>query len=238
MTYDRSKRMFDEPHSPAHIDKIVAAGNRDKGKFLKPQYAQSYLMQMRIVGSLPHTTRVIEVGPGEEFVARNMRSLGYEYHTIDKSDLHNPTMVADFADFDASPLAAAYDAACAFQVLEHFPYEQFKPLLRKLASMSKRHVVISLPYSCNGERVTKTFCRGQAYSSSKSEKFTPTNLPNRVYRPEFVAEFPWAVHYWEIGRQGFPLSRILADVGAAGLKVYQHLHGHNPYHYFIKAGVV
>ena len=101
--------------------------------------------------------------------------------------------------------------------------------------MSKKNVVISLPYSCQGYKRTYNKWKGQNNQIFEKEEnhFEATNLPNRKYRKEYMKEFPWAVHYWEIGRQGFPLSKILSDIESTNLTILKKSHSPNPYHYFI-----
>jgi hypothetical protein len=50
-----------------------------------------------------------------------------------------------------------------------------------------------------------------------------------------MEEFPWAVHYWEIGRRPHLLRSVLKDFGSTGLKIIDTFHSDNPFHYFILA---
>lgn len=233
MTYDRSVKLFDEPHAPVELEKQVQHGKINRGKFLSKAHAGSYLVQMQTIHEL-NIKRCFEVGPGEAFVARNMKALGYTYDTLDFEAAHNPTIVADFAKFDVTPLKSKYDISCAFQVLEHFPFEVFPNLINKLMTVSEKYVFISLPYSCQGVSVHTTTHFGQHNETDEeTSRFYPTNLPKRVYRDAYAEEFPWAVHFWEIGRQGFPLERIMKTLVSCGLSVRQSFHAPNPFHYFI-----
>ena len=225
--------MFDEPDSPANLAKSM--GKATRGKFLMSSYTYSYITQIQELHKL-RAKSIIEVGPGEEFTANSLRMLGVRYDTLDRCDFYGSTIIEDFATFDPEPYSKSYEATCAFQVLEHFPYDKFTYLLDKLVLMSSGHILISLPYSCKGTRTTTLNWKGQVPTKeNKTEKFTATGLPNRKYRPEFIKEFPYAVHYWEIGRQGFPLSKVFKDIENCGLKIDDHFHGPNPYHYFIRA---
>ena len=79
-----------------------------------------------------------------------MKSLGIHYDTIDIYEASNPTFLSKLEDFDESCLVDKYNLVCAFQMLEHSPYEQFVSNLEKMVAMSDRYVFISLPYSCWG----------------------------------------------------------------------------------------
>lgn len=234
MAYDRSVKMFDEPYAPVELEKAVAEKTINKGKFLSRAHADSYLCQMRTLKALEGVKSILEIGPGEGFAARNLRELGYEYDTLDFEGAHEPTIRADFRALDPETVSRRYDVVCAFQVLEHFPYQEFPAHLARLRALSTQYVFISLPYSCRGFSVRLNLQNGQ--SKRKNRRFDfyrGTNLPNRSYRPEFVKEFPWAVHYWEIGRKGFKLRRVLRDIEACGLKIQARFHAANPFHYHI-----
>lgn len=234
MSYDRSIKIFDEAHAPVLLDKMVNEKDINKGKFLSKAHAESYLCQMQTIRNLKNVNRILEIGPGEGFCARNLRELGYEYHTLDFEGAHEPTIKADFQSFDPQTITQKYDITCAFQVLEHFPYDEFKKHINALFEMSNRYVFISLPYSCRGFSINLNFQNGQKVRLTRRIDFyIKTNFPNRKYRPEYMEEFPWAVHYWEIGRKGFNLKKVLADIESCGLKIIKRFHSPNPYHYFV-----
>ena len=231
--YDRSIKAFDEPHSPEKLDQMRSDSALNKGKFLIEAHSGSYLTSMQTIRKTK-VTSVLEVGPGEGFVARNMASLGITFDTLDFEGANNPTIQADFSKFDPTPYAGKYEMTCAFQVLEHFPFEDFPRLMEKLATLSSKYVLISLPYSCRGFRLRLRVHQGQSPRWNKVYNFyRPTDKPNRKYRPEYMQEFPWAVHYWEIGRKGFKLDHVLDTIAGTGLKVTSRFHGPNPYHYYM-----
>ena len=234
IAYDRSTKIHDEPHPPVVLEQQRANRTLNRGKFLTESHAGSYLKQMQTIAKLDDVQSVFEVGPGAHFVARNLRELDYVYHTLDFEDIHSPTIVADFSSFDPASVSEQYDLACAFQVLEHFPFEDFTRLIDKLQALSKKYVFISLPFSCRGMRFRKIVHHGQNNTEIEEEElFEPSRLPNRRYRDEFMREFPWAVHYWEIGRIEFSLEHVIKKLQSSGLQIREQFHGPNPYHYFI-----
>ena len=83
MPYDRTIKLFDEPHAPIVLDQMVSKKTINKGKFLSPAHSESYLLQMQTISNLKDVNSILEVGPGEGFVARNLRDVGYEYDTLD-----------------------------------------------------------------------------------------------------------------------------------------------------------
>jgi hypothetical protein len=234
MTYDRSIKMFDEPHAPVLLEKLVTEKSINKGKFLSKEHSESYRCQMQTISSLHGIQSILEVGPGEGYCARNLRQLGYLYETLDFEEAYEPTIKADFRSLDASTIPQRYDLTCAFQVLEHFPYDEFAKHLGVLRDLSNKYVFISLPYSCRGFSISFNLHSGQRMGPMRRfDCYIRTNLPNRKVRPEFKEEFPWAVHHWEIGRKGFGLKKVLGDIESCGLKIKKRFHSPNPFHYFI-----
>ncbi|GBE30037.1 MAG TPA: hypothetical protein ENH10_04520 [Bacteroidetes bacterium] len=233
--YDRNIKMYDEPHTPVALERQLLAGKLNKGKLITEQHNNSYYLQMKTIKDLK-IKHVLEIGPGESFIPKYMKSIGIQYDTLDIVPSTNPTYLSRLEDADPSMIRKRYGAVCAFQVLEHSPYDRFSSNLAKMAALSRNYIVISIPYSCFGFRLSfKTF-RGQGKRSKyELSRYFPKNLPNRKYRPEYIKEFPWACHYWELGREGFPLSRIKNDIISQRLRIIDTFHSDNPFHFFIIA---
>lgn len=233
--YDRRKKMYDESHSPETLDMVLKKGALNKGKFLTAAHHNSYYLQMLTTHELK-VDSVLEIGPGENFAANYLRTLGINYDTMDIVEHSQPTILGRLEELDERNYLRRWQLVCAFQMLEHSPYELFVENIRKMAAMSDRYVFISLPYSCFGFRLSLNIAFGQNRRFSKSiAMYIPLFKRNRKYREEYIKEFPWAVHYWEIGRRGFPLGRIKSDIESVGLRIIDTFRSDNPYHYFILA---
>ena len=188
----------------------------------------SYFIQMKKIRELNPKT-VLEIGPGEGFIQQYMKQLGIAYDTMDIISESNPTYLSKLEDFDANN-AMLYDVVCSFQMLEHSDYKFFKSNLMKMKELSKKYVFISLPYSCYKFSFGINIQLGQDRRISRK-----VNKPNRKYRKQYVDEFPWAVHYFEIGRKGFSKKKIFRDMKDAGLNILDTFHSENAFHYFILA---
>jgi len=246
--YDRTIKMYDEGFAPCDAEKVLPA-DAFKLNFLSETHAESYLFQMMIlhlvgegkldpgsVAGLPINKRsILEIGPGDGYAARNLRYAGYIYDTIDISDVTEPIIKTSILDLDPSPLKNKYHTVCAFQVLEHVPYDNFKECLTKIRFIAEKYVVVSLPYSCQGyTEIRKEWCgQNNCVKIRHDERYEPTNIPVHKYRPEYIEEFPWVPHYWEIGNEGYPLDKVLADIQSTGLEIVRGVHGPNPFHFFI-----
>jgi len=132
---------------------------------------------------------------------------GPRVETLDLDPDLNPDHVAPA---DAMPFAdKSFDVVCAFQMLEHVPYEKSLAIFAEMSRVARKGAVISLanaatcwPYSIY------------------IPKFGILNIlvprPRvRVPQHEFDGQ-----HYWEINKEGYPVSRVQKDLEqAGGLKV-------------------
>ena len=231
--FDKNNKYFDEPHSPKILDDMK---NQKPNAFLGLA-SESYLFQMQMIKKLKINS-ILEVGPGEGFCAINLSRAGYDYETLDYKALDvygfKLTYEQSLLDFDSENHPKKYDLTCAFQVLEHFEYDKFKANIKKLSDISKKYVFISLPYSCIGFSFNLRLQISQILSLNKKIQFyIPTFKNNRKYREEYIKNYPFAIHYWEIGRKNFPLRKIINDLESLNLSIVKKIHGPNPFHYFI-----
>jgi len=233
--YNRNIKVLDEPHSPVHLDKMLSNGNVNKGKFANENYSFSYLEQVKVMSSL-NVSSILEIGPGDDLSSIYFRGLGITFDTMNIPQSHtNSKYLCRLEDFDETEISKKYELVAAFQMLEHSPYESFASNILKMSRITSKYIFISLPYDCYGFDFMLTYGFSQKSKKTKLGFWIPSFRPNRRYRSEYMKEFPWAVHYWEIGRRSFPLKKIITDIEKSGLKVIKKYHGINPYHFFILA---
>lgn len=147
-------------------------------------------------------------------------SLGINVKTVDIDPDLNPDYVASVTDLPFSD--NSFDVALAFQVLEHLSYEEFSVALQELKRITKDHIIISLPDA-------KTLWRYSFHIPKIGEKNIYIKKPI-FKKPEHVFD---GEHYWEISKKGYPLSRILNDFKACGLKLTKTYRvPENTYHRF------
>lgn len=158
--YDRSIKVWDEPHTPVHLEKEQKKENINRGKFANPRYGFSYLTQIKTILDLGSSS-VLEIGPGDDLSAHYFQSLGVTFHTMNIPGATNSTYQSKLEDFDVDSATQKYDLVAAFQMLEHSPYESFQLNLRKMANLSNEYVFISLPYDCFGFGFDVTLGRSQ-----------------------------------------------------------------------------
>lgn len=163
---------------------------------------------------------VLEIGPGPG-VFKNMASLfGVKVETLDIDPELRPDHVgsATALPFDDN----TYDVVCAFQILEHLPYDVALKAFKEMVRVSRGHVVISLPDAKPVWRYHFYIPKLGVFDWLLSRPF------HRMQRHHFDGE-----HHWEINKHGYHLSRVLEDFGAACSLTKTYRVVENPYHRFL-----
>jgi len=86
---------------------------------------------------------VLELGPGPGLFKTLAGHFGIRVETVDLDPELEPDYVASATDLPMEN--DSYDCVCAFQMLEHLPYDQSIKAFDEMARVAKDHVVISLP---------------------------------------------------------------------------------------------
>lgn len=162
---------------------------------------------------------VLELGPGPGLFKFLAARFGIRVHTVDVDPDLAPDLVASATELPVAD--AEYSVVCAFQTLEHLPYEDALRAFGEMVRVSRRHVLISLPDSTPVWRYLAHIPR-----------LGPRELllPRPRWRaPEHRFD---GEHHWEIGKRGFSLAKVSGDLslGASLRKTYRV--SENPYHRF------
>ncbi len=250
-----NQKYFDEPHSPEKCRKLFSNYEEfSKKKFFIEKNMYSYFLQCKTIHEcLAGEGCVLEIGPGGNVVRNLMRAGGYEYKTLDSQASVHPDIQCDVNEFNPNYFIDAFDLVASFQMFEHIPYQQYIELLGKLRLITKKYLFLSVPYKCRHLHVHMSF---SVFNDSTKSKFPNLvrklirkfeqidflivlpfhNLPNRKYRQEFVDEFPYAVHFWEIGRNRLSEHKFLNDIRRNGFRIVKTFHNNiHPYHFFVLA---
>lgn len=153
-----------------------------------------YFHQIELVKSLSPKT-VLEIGIGNKTVSNYLRQHGYQLTTVDFDRQLEPDYIADVR---ALPFENdSFDVVLASEIIEHLPWADVDQALSELHRVSKKHVIISVPYC------------------STCTEFTirlPTPLQKLLGRmyldllialPHFFRNFKFnGEHYWELGTKG------------------------------------
>ena len=165
-----------------------------------------------------HPQSVLEVGIGENVVGQYLKTnTDIEYISADFAKDLSPDVIADVC---ALPFRdEQFDLSCAFEVLEHLPFEDFNTALGELARVSKKYVLISLPHF------------GPAVKFLLKLPFLPE------WHFAFKIPFPRVhifngQHYWEIGKRGYSVSRIREILCRRFIICGEFIPFENQYHHF------
>jgi len=177
----------------------------------------SYFWQLQATLDLQPSS-VLEVGVGDRVFGNFIKdNTSIKYTSVDVAADLSPDFVADVRKL---PFADnSFDVVCAFEVLEHLPFSEFNQALSELSRVARSHIVISLPHF------------GPMLSFSLKVPFL------RELRTAFKIPFPRehhfnGQHHWEIGKRGFPLSRIRNSLAEHGKLVKDFVPFGSAYHHF------
>jgi len=186
--------------------------------YLSPARFASYGYQLREIMSLKPET-ILEVGIGNGLMSYLLRKVGLKVTTLDFDESLEPDVVASVTDMPLDD--NSFDVVACFEVLEHFPFAGFAKALCEICRVSRRMAVISLPDH------TLRFYRIEFTLPWLGHGRCSFSLPtSKASEHKFDGE-----HYWEIGKKGYPLERVMACIEEAGfdvVKTYRILE--NPTH--------
>lgn len=179
----------------------------------------SYWYQTKEICCREDIKTVLDIGPGTTFMhdILKIHRPDIEYRTLDIAVDLNPDFVGGISSI---PIADnSFDVVSAFQVLEHIEFSDFETSLKEMKRVSKKYVFISLPHF------------------GTSIEFL-IKLPF-IKRRQIAIKIPWpkklvfnGQHYWEIGRKGYPATKIRSVIGTHFEVIDEYIPFENQYHHF------
>jgi len=108
------------------------------------------------------------------------------------------------------------------EMLEHLPYGDFPKALSEIHRVSRRYALLSLPDSTRVYRLDIQIPKiGELKMLIRLQRL-------KVPRHKFDGE-----HYWEIGKAGYPLRRVMGEMQRAGFEIKKTYRVFEmPYHRF------
>lgn len=150
--------------------------------------------------------RCLEIGVGSGFVSNYLRKSGINITTIDiDRDLY-PDITGDITNLPFRD--SAFDVVACYEVLEHMPYSLFSKAISEIGRVTRNYLLLSLP---DDERSFRFL-----FDLPVLGRISKTLTLPRIRKP--VHQFD-GQHFWEIGKHGYPLSKIVADIENAGFRV-------------------
>lgn len=183
----------------------------------------SYFYQVDLVKKL-EPKKILEIGVGNKTVSNYLKNRGYDITTCDFDKDLKPDIIADIRNLPFKK--NSYDLITAYEILEHIPYKDAKKCLKSLSEISKKYVIVSLPYSSIYFEFILRFPLIKKIFKKFSLNFF-FRIPLFFKKIEFKGE-----HYWEIGRRGYSLNKIRKEIKKY-FKIEKEVRPIlNDYHYF------
>ncbi|MCI0619611.1 class I SAM-dependent methyltransferase [Candidatus Wolfebacteria bacterium] len=182
-----------------------------EGYYLREKYTTlkrfiSYFYQIDVIRRC-RPERILLVGVGDGTVSHFLKQR-YDVTTVDIDKSIGPDVVGDIQNMPFKD--GEFDITCAFEVLEHLPFDNVEGGLKEMARVSRRHIAVSLPHRSADFEVVLRF------------PLMRTLLKRDILRFHFgiPLSFPGfessGQHYWEIDRQKTPLTHVRSLLSRVG----------------------
>ncbi|MFM9109677.1 MAG: class I SAM-dependent methyltransferase [Prochlorococcaceae cyanobacterium] len=194
----------------------VPASSYAFDRYMTPRRWSSFWHQASMIAALK-PQQVLEVGVGNGLMKLLCGHMGISHTSVDLAADLSPDILASAL---ALPVGdGSFDLTCAFQVLEHLPYQDSLLAFRELCRVSRRNILISLP---NASPACPLMLTLPLLGSLRLLPQLPLPPLHRMIRS----------HHWEIGRPGTGLRRLTRDLSQSAklircFRVFDH-----PYHQF------
>ena len=159
----------------------------------------SYFYQIDLARSV-NPENILEIGKGNGTVSDHLKKIGFSVTTCDFDKNLNPDIVADVRSIPSAD--NSFDAILAYEILEHLPFDQFEKCLQELKRISKKYVLISLPYKSTSFEFIFKF--PGVRSLFKKDFFRWLfRIPLKFGGIQVSGQ-----HYWEIDLFQYPLRKV------------------------------
>lgn len=204
------------------MEKQVKSSHYEFGRYMhKLRWVSLWYQLDEVIKLSP--ARVLEIGPGPGTFKAVAASFGMRVETLDI----DPSLRPDYlASVMALPFADnSFDVVCAFQMLEHLPFEKSLTAFREMVRVARNAVVISVP---DAERRWPVSFFLPFFGQVNFSVLRP-----RLFNRNHIFD---GEHYWEISTSGFKLETVINAFETAGegrvilcrrFRVPEH-----PYHHF------
>lgn len=153
-----------------------------------------YTQIKKAIGLKPKS--ILEIGPGDGLFGWYIKKNNIDYKSADFADDIDTDYKFRLGFERVSVDDNAFDLVCAFQVLEHVPFEKVENALTELKRISRQHVFLDIPQA--------------GYHLMLSFKFPLVRYFNwHFVVPRFLTKHQFdGQHYWEIGKKGYSAGKV------------------------------
>lgn len=179
----------------------------------EPRFGSYWYQIQEVVRIWEPDAKILEIGPGNNFFSEYLSKRGIQVETLDIIPDSSPTYVGTFTAIPCED--EQFQCVCAFQSLEHQPFEKLQPSLEEMARVSRQFIIFSVPDVRFFVTLDLKLIR------EKYRILQVINLPRIVDRHLPPVKTP-ACHYWEIGRAGFSVKQVLEEIKKSHLRCLNH----------------
>ena len=199
------------------MNKQVDKAHYDFKRYSHEDRWVSYFHQMEESLALNPRT-ILEIGVGDKVFGSYIKNNSdIEYRSVDVAEDLNPDIVGSVMDLPVG--TETYDLVCAFEVLEHIPFNQFEKAVSEIGRVSKKYVIISLPHF--GPPVKFLF---------KLPFFPEVKFALKI--PFYKKHKFNGEHYWEIGKKDYSVSKTRMELEKRFTILKEFVPFGNQYHHF------
>jgi ubiquinone/menaquinone biosynthesis C-methylase UbiE len=182
----------------------------------------SYFWQTNLISKYSDLgDKILEIGVGNNMVANFLKE-NYDLKTVDINPKLNPNIVSSVENLSEISDNSFESVLCA-EVLEHLSFDKFEKCLTELKRVSKKYIIISLPYwgYTFGIKIKLPIL------GTKKLKFKISGIKKHYLNKSTAG------HYWEIGKKNYPLKKIKKIFKNNNLKIIKSFWDlDDPYHYY------
>lgn len=165
---------------------------------------------------------ILEIGIGNGFVSNYLKNRGLEVTTVDANEELNPDITKDVKHLTESLDPNSFDTVLCAEVLEHIPFNDFEKSINEIRQICKNKFILSLPHY--GAKFSLSF------------KIPLVDKKRFGFKIPFPKEHKVNEHKWEIGKKGYPLSKV-TDVLSSYFSIEKtYCPVENMYHRFFVLG--
>ncbi len=118
------------------------------GYYVSPKYASlerfiSYYYQLKAVRE-QKPEKILFIGVGDGLIPGLLKASGLDVTTLDFDESLRPDVLGDIRSLPFPD--HAFDLVCAFEVLEHLPFDESAAAIREMARVSSKGAVIAVPH--------------------------------------------------------------------------------------------
>lgn len=172
-------------------------GKDDLGSFKAYYYQTKFITDCK-------PGKVLEVGIGNKTLNNILKQHGIPVTGCDFDPALQPDVQGDVRNL---PFANnSFDIVCAFQILEHIPWEDFSKALSELSRVTSKNVIISIPYTpVSIDFVIKSSIFARIFRRWELKLFINLAIITRKWTYD-------GVHFWEMGKKNYPRKKIRNEI--------------------------